>query len=274
VAAAGLVVSDEVALLWRHLLERDGVDRFARTVMVQLLRWESPYGWTRREDGVVADRETTLAQVLAGLLTVPDAWERAAEHYLAALDAIPHPGKGARERARVLADWHDVLLDRLAGGTAEALLDPGRRTPGTRRSGAGRVRDQGGSFPWKRPSWTPPGRGIGRSAMSAAGGPDWGSAQVRRLVEQATLDRCNDSETVTGFLTLLEEHLQLPFTTNVLSAPVRVTRIDLNDDDQIIAICTAGRSRQAVAIMDLPLPDPPPVGAEWIAAYRHWVTGQ
>jgi hypothetical protein len=117
-----VVVSDEVAVLWRHLLERDGVDRFARVAMAQLLRWEAPYGWTRRGDGAVAERETTLAQVLAGLLTVPDAWETVAENYLAVLDAIPKPGKGSRERARTLAGWHDILLDRLSGGTAEALL--------------------------------------------------------------------------------------------------------------------------------------------------------
>jgi len=24
--------------------------------------------------------------------------------------------------------------------------------------------------------------------------------------------------------------------------------------------------------LDLPLPSPPPAGAEWIAAYRHWAT--
>jgi hypothetical protein len=123
VAAAGVVVSDEVAVLWGHLLERDGVDRFARTAMAQLLRWESPYGWTRRGDGAVAQRETTLAQVLAGLLTVPDAWEAVAEQYLATLDGIIGPARGARERATVLADWHELLLDRLTYGTAEALLD-------------------------------------------------------------------------------------------------------------------------------------------------------
>jgi hypothetical protein len=28
--------------------------------------------------------------------------------------------------------------------------------------------------------------------------------------------------------------------------------------------------RQAIPILDLPLPTPPPDGAEWIEAYRHW----
>ena len=110
--------------------------------------------------------------------------------------------------------------------------------------------------------------------MAAARGPGRGSGQVRRLVELATVDCYNDAEAVTGFLTMLDERLQLPFTTIVLGVPVRVTRVDLNDDDRIVAICTAGRDRQAVALLDLPLPDPPPVGAEWIAAYRYWATGR
>jgi hypothetical protein len=29
-------------------------------------------------------------------------------------------------------------------------------------------------------------------------------------------------------------------------------------------------SEQAIGILDLPLPAPPPAGAEWIEAYRHW----
>jgi hypothetical protein len=38
----------------------------------------------------------------------------------------------------------------------------------------------------------------------------------------------------------------------------------------IIAICVHGKHRQAIPILDLPWPDPPPQGAEWITAYRHW----
>jgi hypothetical protein len=132
IAAAGVVVSDEVALLWRWLLERDGVDRFARVAMAQLVRWESRYGWTRSGDGAVARRETTLAQVMADLVRVPDAWEVVAAEYLVALDADlvarEGPGSGRRyqsgeERARTLAGWHEVLLDRLSDGAAEGLLD-------------------------------------------------------------------------------------------------------------------------------------------------------
>jgi hypothetical protein len=44
-------------------------------------------------------------------------------------------------------------------------------------------------------------------------------------------------------------------------------------DTRIVAICKRGRSRQAIDILELPLPSPPPTGAEWIEAYRHWRKG-
>ncbi|MFC4013690.1 hypothetical protein ACFOY2_41130 [Nonomuraea purpurea] len=32
----------------------------------------------------------------------------------------------------------------------------------------------------------------------------------------------------------------------------------------------AAMHKQAIGILDLPLPDPPPAGAEWIHALRRW----
>jgi hypothetical protein len=58
--------------------------------------------------------------------------------------------------------------------------------------------------------------------------------------------------------------------TEILGTPVGVERVDLNDAEEIEAICRRGRQRQKTPIRDLPLPSPPPVGWEWIEAYRHW----
>lgn len=66
--------------------------------------------------------------------------------------------------------------------------------------------------------------------------------------------------------------LALPFTTQVLGVEVTVRRVDLRYGG-IVAICYIGRTRQAFAILDLPLPDPPPDGVQWIEAYRHWAAG-
>jgi hypothetical protein len=51
---------------------------------------------------------------------------------------------------------------------------------------------------------------------------------------------------------------------------VTVTKIDLLSGSGIVAICSRGKHRQAIGILDLPLPAPPPAGAKWIGAYRRW----
>ena len=100
-----------------------------------------------------------------------------------------------------------------------------------------------------------------------------GKRRLAELVEEATIDAYGESEQRVGFLTMLEDSLAVPFTTDILGAPVRVERVDLNDAEEIVAICRRGRQRQLIPILNLPLPSPPPVGWEWIEAYRHWVRG-
>jgi hypothetical protein len=54
-------------------------------------------------------------------------------------------------------------------------------------------------------------------------------------VAEATLDCYNDSECVTGFYTMIDEYLEVPFQTEVLGPDVTVAGIYLGDDDQIVA---------------------------------------
>jgi len=96
------------------------------------------------------------------------------------------------------------------------------------------------------------------------------TAVLDDLIEQATVDCYNDSEQATGLFTMIEEHLELPFTTTVLGVPVTVARIDITTTDEIVAICERDGHRQTIPILDLPLPDPTPDGWEWIEAYRRW----
>ncbi len=96
--------------------------------------------------------------------------------------------------------------------------------------------------------------------------------RLRELVEDAVVDAYTESEQRTGF-TMIENHLALPFDTDVLGVAVGVERIDLTVADQIVAICRRGSKRQSIPILDLPLPKPPPTGAEWIEAYRLWAKG-
>jgi len=95
-------------------------------------------------------------------------------------------------------------------------------------------------------------------------------ADLEALIEEAIVDAYGESEQRTGFYTMIEEHLGVPFEAEILGVAATIERIDMTDDGQIVAICRRGRSRQAIPILDLRLPDPLPAGAEWIEAYRHW----
>jgi hypothetical protein len=79
-------------------------------------------------------------------------------------------------------------------------------------------------------------------------------ARLAAMIEEATVDAHDESEQATGWFTLLEEHLELPFETKLLGASVTVTGIELRDGGPIVAICTRGRYRQAIGLVDLQLP--------------------
>jgi hypothetical protein len=138
VEAAKFVVSDAVAALWESVLRDDGFAAFARCVPEQLIRWEAEYGWTRRGYGQVPEKETLLAVLLGQMLTTPDMWRTFTGSYLEALDAAGHADPGRpramygsydatrhrrHERAKDLAAWHEMLLDRFAATPEDELLD-------------------------------------------------------------------------------------------------------------------------------------------------------
>jgi hypothetical protein len=137
--AAQFVVSDAAATLWEFVRERHGFAQFATIAAAQLPRWESAYGWSRCGWGKLAEKETSLASVLGRTLRAPDAWTAFADCYLDALDQIarteaakpaswpsysyPDPDYQRSDRTRDLAEWHSLLLERLAGSEAEDRLD-------------------------------------------------------------------------------------------------------------------------------------------------------
>jgi len=99
-------------------------------------------------------------------------------------------------------------------------------------------------------------------------------AKLDEFIEEATVDAYNESEQTVGFHTMLEECLEMPFKTEVLGVEVTVEEVELSDDERIVVVCTRGKSRQRIPILDLPLPKPVPKGAEWIDAYRRWARGK
>ena len=94
--------------------------------------------------------------------------------------------------------------------------------------------------------------------------------ELDELIAEATVDAYGDDEQRTGLYTMIEEHLVVPFTTEILGVRVTVQRVDQNDSGEIVAICRRDGTHQAIAILDLPLPDPAPDGSQWIEAYRRW----
>lgn len=88
------------------------------------------------------------------------------------------------------------------------------------------------------------------------------------MIEEATVDCYNESEQITGFFSMIDDNLEVPFDPLLLGVPTVVERVDMANDDTIVAVCSRGRHHQRISILDLPLPDSPPKGAEWIEAYR------
>jgi hypothetical protein len=95
-------------------------------------------------------------------------------------------------------------------------------------------------------------------------------AELDGLIEEATVDCYNDEDQITGLFTMIEEQLAVPFRTEVLGAQVTVANVDFTVEHEIVAICCREHHKQAIPILDLPLPHPAPDGAQWIAAYRRW----
>ena len=59
------------------------------------------------------------------------------------------------------------------------------------------------------------------------------------MIEEATVDAYGESEQATGWVTMFESHLELPFETRVLGVRVSVMGLALRESNQIVAVCRA-----------------------------------
>ena len=76
------------------------------------------------------------------------------------------------------------------------------------------------------------------------------------MIEEVTVDAYGECEQATGWSTVLGDSLDMPFETDVLGVTVTVRRLELRDDNSIVAVCARGAERQAIGLVDLP-PSPP-----------------
>jgi hypothetical protein len=65
--------------------------------------------------------------------------------------------------------------------------------------------------------------------------------RLTEMIEEATVDAYGESEQATGWFTMIENNLALPFETKVLGTSVTAARVLLTDDTRIIT--QAGRQR-------------------------------
>jgi hypothetical protein len=94
---------------------------------------------------------------------------------------------------------------------------------------------------------------------------------LEALIDEATVDCYDEYEQAIGLFTMIQDELDLPFTTRVLGMEVTVVAVEQDDSGLgVVAVCERQGERQRLSLSDLPLPSPPPEGAQWIAAYRLW----
>jgi hypothetical protein len=98
-------------------------------------------------------------------------------------------------------------------------------------------------------------------------------AQLDELIEEAIVDCHDEEEQANGFFTIMDDNLALPFMTPILGVEASVAAIEMDEFGRIKAVCERNGEQQRIDLLDLPLPSPPPSGAEWIAAYRRWLEG-
>lgn len=63
---------------------------------------------------------------------------------------------------------------------------------------------------------------------------------------------------------MIGDNLEVPFETMVLGVTVTVQKITQTESG-IVANCVRDGHHQAISVLDLPLPEPPPKGSEWVA---------
>jgi len=60
--------------------------------------------------------------------------------------------------------------------------------------------------------------------------PSFSKAKLEKLIEQAVVDAYTEEKQAVGFLTMMEDHLALPFSTNILNVDVVVEKLDMARD--------------------------------------------
>ncbi len=81
------------------------------------------------------------------------------------------------------------------------------------------------------------------------------------------MDAYGRAEQVTGFYTVIEDHVEFPFIAKIVGKPVEVLRVDIDKDgEDLVAVCRRRGKSYRVQLLELEIPKDVP-GREWISAY-------
>ena len=99
--------------------------------------------------------------------------------------------------------------------------------------------------------------------------------RLEALIEEAMVDCYGEDEQVWGLFYILEERLRFPLQAVVLGKAVTIVGLDDSRSNLrrgIIARLRKGDQEYTVALSDLEVVNPDPVSAEWLEAYRYWLS--
>ena len=66
---------------------------------------------------------------------------------------------------------------------------------------------------------------------------DLSARKLVKMIEEATVDCYDELEQASGFYTMMEDHLAVPFTTQVLGVEVSVVGVEMDDHGSLKAEC-------------------------------------
>ena len=77
--------------------------------------------------------------------------------------------------------------------------------------------------------------------------------KLDKMIEEATVDCYDELEQASGFYTMIEDHLAVPFATQVLGVEVSVVGVEMDDNGSLKAVCERNGKRQLIGLIDLEL---------------------
>ena len=99
--------------------------------------------------------------------------------------------------------------------------------------------------------------------------------RLEALLEEATVDCYGEEEEFTGVVCTLGEQLRFPLKARVVGEVVEVVGIDERRSDLrrgVVVRVRRGEQEYRVGLAELEFADLDPTSAEWLKAYRYWLS--